>query len=113
MFRDDLLFDVVVLLAPVPRLPGEENSYATDVLRKEVDACRSQIVGLDRDVGHIPRLFNPGLQIRLIFLDGSNLDLRTLRKRPPSSRSQIQFFRQSRSYRLKRKVFVKVSAQAT
>jgi hypothetical protein len=80
MFHDDLLGDIVALLTPVPGLPGEECSYATNILREEVDARRSQVVGLNRDVGKVPGLFNPGLQIRLSFFDGSNLDLRTLRQ---------------------------------
>ena len=51
IFRDGLLGHVVTLLAPIPRLPGEENSNSTDILRQEVDSRGSEIVGLDRDVG--------------------------------------------------------------
>jgi hypothetical protein len=47
MFRDDLPGDIVALLAPVPRLPGEECPYAADILWEEVDASRSQVVGLN------------------------------------------------------------------
>ena len=61
MLRDDLLGEIVAFLSPVPGLPGEENSYATDILREEVDARRSEIIRLDGDVGQIPRLLNPGL----------------------------------------------------
>src|SRR5882724_7348327 len=113
MFRDGLLFNIVVLLAPIPGLPGEENSYTTDILRKEVDPSRSQIVGLDRNVGEISRLLDPGFQVRLILLDGSNLDLRMLRKRQLSSRCQIQFFRQRRSHWLDSKLGEKISPKKT
>ncbi len=79
MFRDDFLGYIVALLPPVPGLPGEECPYATDILREEVDARRGQIVGLNRDVGQVSSLLDLGLQIRLILLDRSDLDLGALR----------------------------------
>jgi hypothetical protein len=39
VFRDDLLGNIVALLAPVPGLPSEQSSDCTDILRKETDAA--------------------------------------------------------------------------
>src|SRR5882757_4580535 len=111
VFRDDLLGNIVALLAPVPGLPRKQSTYGTDILRKEADARGGQIVNLNRDIGQVPRLLNPGLDVRLILLNGSNPDLRALRQRELSSRLQIQLFRQSRRHRLHRKLDEKVSAK--
>src|SRR5260370_34031497 len=50
VFRDDLLGNIVALLAPVPGLPGKQSSHRTDILRKEADSRCGQIVNLHRDI---------------------------------------------------------------
>ena len=44
VFGQDLPGDIVALLIPVPRLPSQECSYAADILWKEIDASRSQML---------------------------------------------------------------------
>src|SRR5258708_313912 len=96
VFRYDLPGDIVALLVPVPGLPGKECSDAADILWKEIDASRSQIVGLNRNVGQISSSLNLGLQVRLFLPDRGNLDLGSLRKCELSSGLQIHLFRQCR-----------------
>src|SRR6266700_2403051 len=111
VFRQDLPCDIVALLIPVPGLPGQECSDAADILWKEIDASRSQIVGLNRDVGQISSSLNLGLQVRLLLFDRGNLDLGALRKCELSSGLQIHLFRQCSRNSLDRKVDEKISAK--
>src|SRR5258708_4915576 len=110
MLRDHLPGDIVALLVPVPRLPSEECSYAADILRKKVDARRTQIVGLNRDVWQVPSLLDPGLEIRLALLDRCNSDFRTLRQRELPSRLHIQLLGQFGRHWLDRELDEEISA---